>query len=157
MAVHLVHVSFMWGSWLERYKVLNLWHSLGNILYNGQAYTDTLYTSDVAVHVNWPRALQKALVKPQQSGCCPDSLVGITNSWNWLFFNKPSRYGEEINRRDKSSYQAVCGRRPPSVMKLAIYAENIRVEKLHNFMISSFRLVLNGACNILSCSPACGV
>ena len=32
-AVHVVQVSFIWGSWLQKYKVLKLGHSLWNTLY----------------------------------------------------------------------------------------------------------------------------
>jgi hypothetical protein len=33
MAVRMVQVSFIWGSWLQKYKVLKLGNSLENILY----------------------------------------------------------------------------------------------------------------------------
>jgi hypothetical protein len=33
-AVHVVQVSFILGSWLQKYKVLKLGHSLLNTLYN---------------------------------------------------------------------------------------------------------------------------
>jgi len=33
MAVHVVQVSFIWASWLQKYKILNLGHSLWNTVY----------------------------------------------------------------------------------------------------------------------------